>query len=187
MKNLGAAMAGGGGARHPEDFYETPREATVALLDAVGRYLGPVVHEPSCGAGAIARVLREYGHEVIGTDLVYRGYGTGGVDFLKDGLRAKSAITNPPFKLAAEFIAHGCAAEPEFYALLLKATFWHAKARAALYERYPPKMTLPLTWRLDFTGGGSPTMDCTWFVWGSVVPGPLAPILLQKPKLGVFA
>jgi hypothetical protein len=182
-------IAGGGGSRHAEDFYSTPRDATVALLHFARPYIGPIVHEPACGSGALARVLVEYGYDVIATDLVDRGYGTGGIDFLRYKLRAKSSITNPPFKLAAEFIEHGCSQDPEFYALLLKATFWHAKSRAKLFDRFPPKMTLPLTWRLDFTDQGAPTMDCTWFIWGSRVPGPSAPALLERPRqpAGVFA
>lgn len=183
-------IAGGGGKRHPEDFYATPREATLALLYAYGHLIGPVVHEPSCGTGAMASVLIEHGYQVIATDLVDRGYGQGGIDYLKDRNRASSVLTNPPFKHAAAFIEHGVSQDPVFFALLLKATFWNAAARVKLYERFPPKLTLPLTWRLDFTNQGSPTMDCTWFVWGSAIPMPQPPKLLRKPKVveqGVFA
>lgn len=185
----GAAFVGGGGKRRAEDFYATPPEATLALILALRQYIGPVVHEPSCGSGAMAQVLVAEGFKVIGTDLVDRGYGEGGIDFLKSAIRAPTVITNPPFKHAAAFIQHGCAQAPEFFALLLKATFWHADTRAELFNRLPPKMTLPLTWRLDFTGGGAPTMDCTWFVWGSAVPGPMAPFLLRRPKQqwGIFS
>ena len=50
--------------------------------------------------------------------------------------------------------------------MLLKATFPNAAKRIALFEEHPPSRVLPLGWRLDFTGGGNPTMDCTWFCWG---------------------
>lgn len=186
MKNLGVAFAGGHGARHEDDFYPTPPEATVALMERCGRYVGPVVHEPACGDGAMARVFEQYGRRVIATDLVDRGYGMGGVDYLADPPAAGSVITNPPFKWAAEFIEHTLAHDPDFCAMLIKATFWNAAKRVPLFRRYTPNMILPLTWRLDFTNRGSPTMDCIWCVWGSAVPGPVFEPL-QKPTMGVFA
>ena len=62
------------------DLYETPAEATYALLKA--EKLPQTLWEP---AGAIVRVLRGAGHKVLATDLV--DYGSpdqdhGGWDFL---------------------------------------------------------------------------------------------------------
>lgn len=185
--NLGAALAGGGGSRRADDFYPTPAEATVALIQTAWPYIGRVVHEPACGDGAMARVLQMHGYDVIATDLIDRGYGQGGVDYLAGPSLSPSVISNPPFKLAAAFIEHGLAQQPEFFAMLLKASFWNAGARADLLERHPPRLTLPLCWRLDFTGGGAPTMDCTWFAWGSNIPRGLPPIPLRKPQMGAFA
>lgn len=186
--NLGAALAGGNGRRRADDFYPTPPEATVALINATGQYIEYTVHEPACGDGAMAKVLEWYGFGVIATDLVYRGYGIGGIDFLETGPASAFIITNPPFKLAAAFIETAMTRDPQpaYLALLLKSQFANADSRVSLFERYPPKQVLPLAWRLDFTGGGAPTMDCTWFVWGSNVPHkPLQP--LRKPNLGVLA
>lgn len=151
-----------------------------------GAWIGPTVHEPSCGDGAMARVIEQYGRTVVSSDLVYRGYGEGGVDFLSRPPASLSIITNPPFKLAQKFIEHALAYEPQFFAVLLKASFWNAGTRTDLLDRAPPRLTLPLTWRLDFTGGGSPTMDCTWFAWGSNIPAGLPPMPLRRPALGVF-
>jgi hypothetical protein len=185
--NLGVALAGGNGARQIDDFYPTPPEATVALLERCRRYIGHVVHEPACGDGAMARVLEMYGHRVIATDLIDRGYGMGGCDYLADPPASRSIVTNPPFKLAAEFIEHSMRHNPAFCAMLVKATFWNAAKRVTLFNRFPLKMVLPLTWRLDFTSKGSPTMDCIWCVWGSNVPDGFVFEPLPKPSLGVFA
>ena len=40
------------------------------------------------------------------TDLIYRGYGKGGIDFLQHSFTKEYdlVITNPPFKLAKDFI-----------------------------------------------------------------------------------
>lgn len=164
--NIGAAMAGGGGKRRADDFYPTPYDATDALMLAVGERVGPVVHEPACGDGAMAKVIELYGRTVISTDLVDRGYGDPYVDYLECDPMASAVVTNPPFKLAAEFIERTLEAPSvEFAAFLLKATFWNVAKRIPLAEKHPPSMVLPLGWRLDFTGQGAPTMDCTWFVW----------------------
>ena len=40
---------------------------------------------------------------------------------------------------------------------------------------------LPITFRLDFRGGGNPTMDCTWFVWDAAQAGTFRHQLLPKP------
>lgn len=161
--NLGAAIAGGNGTRRENDFYPTQPEATRALLKAEAQYLGkyPRVWEPACGDGAIAKLLPG---EVVATDLIDRGYGTQ-ADFLKSEKLADAIVTNPPFKLAAEFIEHAWMMDVGYLALLLKAQYWHAKARINLWNLWPPTIEYRLTWRLDFTGGGAPTMDCTWFVW----------------------
>lgn len=184
--NLGVALAGGNGARRKDDFYPTPPEATHALMRACLPWIDDIVHEPACGDGAMASVIAQYVDDVIATDLVYRGFGLGGMDYLKRPPCADSIITNPPFKLAKAFIEHTLAHDPKFFAVLLKATFWNAADRADLLERNPYKLAMPLSWRLDFTGGGSPTMDCVWFAWGSAIPDGLPPKPLRKPILGVF-
>src|SRR3954467_4917989 len=61
--------------------------------------------------GAMARVLEAHGHHVVATDLVDRGYGEGGRDFmlesrLLDGVTA--IVTNPPYggALARRVVDH---------------------------------------------------------------------------------
>jgi hypothetical protein len=181
--NLGQAMAGGKGAkealarpRERDDFYPTPPEVTEALWLAENKYLGKkglpaVIWEPACGDGAICKALERHDHDVVATDLVYRGYGHGEIDFLKRKSLPKEApdeyiITNPPFNLAAQFIDHALGTlKVSYLALLLKSTFFHADGRMALYERFTPSVIYPLTWRPDFMGLGAPTMECAWFVW----------------------
>jgi hypothetical protein len=82
--------------RVPFDFYATPPEATRALLSI--EHFDGTIWEPACGAGAIAEVLAEAGYEVLSTDLIDRGYGISGVDFLRETApRAKHVVTNPPY------------------------------------------------------------------------------------------
>ena len=84
--------------RQQNDFYPTPDWVTDALLDCV-TLRGPV-WEACCGDGAMARVIEARGVPVVSSDLVDRGYGRPGVDFLAsrsflDG--ARSMVTNPPY------------------------------------------------------------------------------------------
>jgi hypothetical protein len=96
-------------ARQDRDFYPTPAWVTEALLRTVR--LPKRIWEPCCGDGAMARVLESDGHHVVATDLVDRGYGEGGRDFLMesrlpDGVTA--IVTNPPYGklLLPKIVAH---------------------------------------------------------------------------------
>lgn len=102
-----------------DDFYETPVEATRALV-AVEPLRGRV-WEPACGLGAISRILEEAGCDVVSTDLVSRGYGQGGVDFLMEHRApadVDAIVTNPPFKLADQFVRHALTLAPKVVMLL---------------------------------------------------------------------
>lgn len=105
-----------------QDLYQTPPVAVEALLK-----IEPVpltIWEPACGPGAIVKVLRDSGRAVIATDLVKYDCpdSKSRVDFLMErkmvapGVAA--IVTNPPFKLADEFVAKAIALCPEVYMLL---------------------------------------------------------------------
>lgn len=157
--------------REKDDFYRTPEIATLALLHA--ERVPSVVWEPACGDGAIGNVLTANGHTVIGTDLVARGYGEPRRDFLFErDLLAPAIITNPPFKLADEFVLHALSMGAEFVAMFMRLTWLEGRARHdSLWSKRPParvhvfsqRLTL---WRGDEVGrdaGG--TIAFAWFVW----------------------
>lgn len=168
--NVGVAFAGGQSRpnrkRREHDFYPTPPEATEALLRRMPHLAGCKVWENACGEGDIARVLECHGCNVVGTDLIYRGYGKGGENFLATARPlAPKIITNPPFNLAGPFIEHAMRMHVEEMWMLLKTQYFQAKDRLGLKDRYRPQWKLELSWRLDFTGEGAGTMDCAWFGW----------------------
>lgn len=110
------------------DLYETPEVATLALLKRES--LPHRIWEPACGRGAIVRVLRDAGHIVHGTDLIDYGHGVGGVDFLKEREAPTGIdciVTNPPFKIATEFVAHGLTLVPKVIVLCRLAFIEGAK------------------------------------------------------------
>jgi hypothetical protein len=95
---LGRAVHYSGYQREGQDFYATPAWVTEALLHHV-RLRGPV-WEPCCGDGAMSNVLAAHGHQVTSTDLMDRGFGTFGVDFLQAREvpgQCCSIVTNPPY------------------------------------------------------------------------------------------
>lgn len=89
--------------REVDDFYPTWPAATRALLTRetfVGR-----IWEPACGEGDMSKELLAAGYDVTSTDLIDRGYGEGGRDFLMEWQpRAENIVTNPPFREAEAFI-----------------------------------------------------------------------------------
>lgn len=149
--------------RQKEDFYPTPRYVTQALLDNY-QFEGKI-WEPACGDGRMAEVLAEKYSDIECSDLVDRGYGQSGVDFLTSSKRAENIITNPPFQLAYEFIVQGLKLSDKCLALLLPIRYLTGKKRAKLYADFPPAKVIVIPNKVDFLGFGSPAMEFAWFVW----------------------
>jgi hypothetical protein len=137
----------------------------------------PVIWECACGEGHLAKVFQEAGHEVISTDLIYRGFGDAEpLDFLIDTLDdfEGDIKTNPPYKHALQFIetALDSVKEGRKVAMFLKLTFLEGKARRKFFENNPPKTVYVSSSRLncamngDFDTYKSNNAICyAWFVW----------------------
>ena len=90
--------------REKDDFYPTPPQATQSLLDRQ-KFEGNI-WECACGNGAMSEVLIKNGYNVYSSDLINRGYGETGIDFLQSTKQVDNIVTNPPFNLATEFTTH---------------------------------------------------------------------------------
>lgn len=91
--------------REKDDFYFTDPKALELLLPLVD--ISYRVWEPACGQGHLSKVLLAAGHDVRSTDLIDRGFGETGIDFLSQSQPWDGDIlTNPPFKLTTQFIVH---------------------------------------------------------------------------------
>lgn len=174
--------------REKDDFYATPPLCTHALLNVEinlihGVFKGPSVWEPCAGDGAILRVLWERNIEVVATDLVQRGACESRIDFLMERKPlAPNIITNPPFKLANQFVRHAFDIGIEYMAMLLPASFPNSEKSAKTFDIWKPARIHALGWRPDFTGQGKPTMRCSWFVWQRGDPKETTFSILRKPK-----
>lgn len=163
--------------RHKDDFYSTPPEATRALL-AVEAFAGPIL-EPACGDGAISRVLEAAGHEVRSTDLMARGYGEPGLDFVGVSYpyRAANIVTNPPFKLGEAFLGRALAHADRKVAMLLKLGFLEGAKRARILRHTPLAKVWVFAERLTFRipdreQQGNGMLCFAWFVWDHAHSGP---------------
>lgn len=161
--------------RVPNDYYATDPKAVEMLLEL--EQFAPVIWEPACGEGHISKVLQAHGHEVISTDLIYRGFGDQEpLDFLKETLDDFDGdiITNPPYSLAQDFVqtAIDTVKVGRKVAMFLKIQFLEGKKRFALFEKSPPRTVYVSRSRIrcgtngNFDGfkNGS-TLCYAWFVW----------------------
>ena len=163
--------------REEHDFYATSPIAIDKLYKTVELNCKNI-WECACGEGHLAKKLVEYGYNVKATDLINRGYGEGGVDFLacKDKFNG-DILTNPPYKYAAEFTLKALDLVPEGNKvfMFLKLTFLEGKKRYdELFSKYPPKKIYVFSQRVlcaknaDFDGmktGGGSAVAYAWYVW----------------------
>lgn len=175
-----AAVRSGLAAREKDDFYATPTACTQALLD-VETFDGGC-WEPACGDGAISRVLPG---RVVSTDLINRGFGIAGRDFLfEQELLAPNIVTNPPFKLADEFVLHALHLRAEKIAIFMRLAWLEGRARhTSLWKPYPPARIWQFCGRQTLWRGDDPNakdkggaIAFAWFVWDHDHTG--------KPELG---
>lgn len=163
--------------REEHDFYATSPIA-IDKLYKTGELTCKNIWECACGEGHLAKKLVEYGYNVKATDLIDRGYGEGGVDFLacKDKFEG-DILTNSPYKYATEFVLKALDLVPEGNKvfMFLKLTFLEGKTRYdELFSKYPPKKIYVFSQRVlcaknaDFEGmkaGGGSAVAYAWYVW----------------------
>lgn len=162
--------------REANDFYKTPPHCTRALL-AVETFPG-AVWEPACGDGAISRVLESAGHEVVSSDLIDRGYGHTGRNFLAETrLAAWFIVTNPPYRFADEFVLHALTLGAEKVAMLLRLAWLEGeRRRRKVFADRPPQRVWVFSGRPTLWNGADPNARSTggaisyaWFVWDAAV------------------
>ena len=172
------------------DFYATDPKTVDLFLDSCrditdGFNFGALntIWECACGNGNISKELEKYfpKSEIISSDLVYRGYGKGGVDFLKSKDNADLIITNPPFSLMNEFITHGLKQTKRYLVLFGKIQTLETVERAEILQKSPLRYVYvhskrQATWKdgksLDPNGKKWATTMClAWFVWDKQYKG----------------
>ncbi|MBN7758952.1 methyltransferase [Nitratireductor aquimarinus] len=160
------------------DDFPTPPWATRALLKHVIMPMtGPVSDqscwEPACNRGHMARPLGEFFREVVASDV--HDYGTGHVilDFLFPGdvRKVDWIITNPPFRLAQQFIDRSSQIARHGFAMIVRSAFLEGVGRFnGLFSVNPPSIIAQFTERVVMVKGrlepkGSTATAYCWLVW----------------------
>lgn len=157
-----------------DDCYETPDVAVEALMRA--EPLPQNIWEPCCGSGRIVNVLRNAGHSVYASDLIDYGDPTHhyGRDFLLEQSApagVEAIVTNPPFKLAHQFVEHSLDLCP-LVIMLLRLAFLESERRTEILEHrglervYVFRKRLPMMHRKGWEGRkANSAMAFAWFVW----------------------
>ena len=142
------------------DNFPTPPWATRALLEHVIADRGPFNEqtclEPACGAGHMAKPLAEYFGEVRASDAFVYGFGTVS-DYLAASIEAGSVdwvITNPPFRLAEQFIQRSLVVARKGVAILARTVFIESIGRYRnIYQINPPSRFAQFTERVPMVRG----------------------------------
>jgi hypothetical protein len=177
------ATRNSGFVRDPHDWYMEPAWCTELLLERE-HFVGGIF-DPACGAGTITKVCQEKGFDVLGRDIVDRGYGEGGFDFLKTVMldqKYPNIICNPPYEQAEVFIQHACALAKGKVAMFVQEKFLFSQRRYPLFTETPvkhiwffssrpsvPPGELLQSGAIKAVGG---SVNYVWVVWENGYQGP---------------
>lgn len=161
------------------DDFPTPPWATRALCEFLSN--GPpslpldtlTCREPAANRGHMVAPLREYFASVEAADVHDYGVGFPVVDYLFGPLPdpVDFTITNPPFRLAEQFIGRMMATSRVGCAVIVRAAFLESIGRyEALFSVDPPAYVLQFTERVVMHKGrlapeGSTATAYAWLIW----------------------
>ena len=156
--------------REENDYYATDPKVIYPLLE---KKTFPIIYgNVVWGGGHLSKELEKNGYNVISTDIVYRGYGKGGIDFLKQTKKFDGDIlTNPPYKYALQFVekALDLVNVGNKVIMFLKLTFLEGQERRRLFDTLQLKKVYVFSKRQqcckngDFKG--SSAVAYAWYVW----------------------
>jgi len=159
----------------PDDFL-TPPWATRALLEYMldsDPLATQSCLEPACGAGHMSKVLKEYFGEVRSSDAYDYGYGHVR-DFLTYPYEPNAVdwvITNPPFRLAEEFVLRALSVARTGVAILARTVFLESSGRYnRIFETSPPSTFAQFVERVPMVRGrldmnASTATGYAWLIW----------------------
>lgn len=158
------------GKRQKDDYYATEPKAMHLLLER--EKFSDYILEPACGEGHLSKVLESYGYNVTSEDLIDRGFGNV-KDFFERSSWRGDIITNPPYKIALDFLKHSLAIIPvgNRVAMFLKIQFLEGKSRKQFFLKNPPKLIYVSSSRLncakngDFDKYTSSAVCYAWFIF----------------------
>jgi hypothetical protein len=158
------------------DDFPTPPWATRALVEHVLKdqpdFGSMSVWEPACNRGYMSSALSPYFSNVISSDVAYYGFGDV-ADFLALATKQEFdwIITNPPFRLAEQFILKALNHATEGVAMLVRTSFLEGIGRhERLFSVRPPTRVAQFAERVPMVKGrldakvSTATSYC-WAIW----------------------
>jgi len=138
------------------DDFPTPPWATRALCEwlvARGYDLGmSSVREPAANRGHMAKPLFEYFGHLMASDIHDYGFGYLQQDYLFGPIEwldpTDWTITNPPFRLAEQFIERARSLSRVGCAMLVRSAFLESEGREGLFADHPPAFVLQFAERV---------------------------------------
>lgn len=176
MQNISSAVMQQRSEAHDSlDDFPTPPWATRALCEAVGftRQRGMTCREPAANRGHMVKPLREYFQTVFASDVHDYGAGFDVADYLfPTKLHGVDwTITNPPFRLAEDFICKALGESSKGAAVIVRSAFLEGVGRYTnLFSQKPPAFVLQFSERVVMHKGklsadGSTATAYCWIVW----------------------
>lgn len=162
------------------DQYPTPKWCVTRLLERA-HLPGGLWLEPCAGAGNIVRAVTDMRSDVMWSaseimpeyeSELREACGGGSVemgDFFETAPRRYDAvITNPPYRMAQQFITR-CMELSEVVVMLLRVNFLASQRRSKFMREHTPDVYI-LPDRPSFTGKGTDSIEYGWFVWHGSQP-----------------
>jgi len=157
----------------PNEYYATHPTVTLDLLRVESFH--HTILEPACGGGFISKPLMDNGYDVLSTDIIDRGFGNGGIDFLlyEFEVGVYDIVTNPPYSLFIPFLEKAIGICKNKVAMLLPLSFITTKQRSKLYKTYPPHTIYVYEDRICIAKNGEfekyssviNPQQYAWFIW----------------------
>ncbi len=165
--------------RNKNDFYATPKNATISFLETfhskIGKFSNEIL-EPSCGDGAISEVLQQCGYNVFSTDLIDRGFSSENCglefNFLSQNYTNKipnkefDIITNPPFNILTDYIVRAKQIANKRVAIFARLQILEGVTR---YEKLYSDQEFPLAYVFQYVRriacNGNGLIAFAWFVF----------------------
>ena len=170
-------------AQDSRDDFPTPPWATRALCEHIlseDDLAEQTCLEPACGRGYMVKPLREYFASVEASDAYHYGFAPER-DFLSYPYETGShdwVITNPPFRLAEDFVLRALMIARKGVAILARTVFLESSGRyEAIFSQAPPAAFAQFVERVPMVKGridpkASTATSYAWLVWDKGYSGP---------------